>query len=381
MKAKVVIVGGGVIGASCLYHLAEKGITDAVLFEKDSYGNGSTGKSAGIIESQYIDYEEIRIRVESEPLFRKFHEEDGLQLEENGYLRLGRSEEDREIFQKSVDIQHELGYEGAKVLTPEEIKELVPDMDLEGVHSGLFGPTSSYTDPYLATSIMVEKAKEKGAKAYQNTSVVDIKVKESGGFIVETEKQTVECDYVINAAGAWADKIGKMVGLDLPVKGYRRQVVVLDAPDIDYTVPSVMDYVPGVEEAGLYFREERGNKIFAGLHWESFGDDEDPVDPDNYKESVDSDYVEQLAEKLIEKVPGFTNLGFQNGWAGLYPLTPDTKPIVGEVKEVKGFINCIGFGGIGVQVSPIFGKAVADIVEKGHTNEIDLNRYSLYRFK
>lgn len=380
MKAKVVIIGGGVIGASCLYHLAKKGWTDVVLFEKGYYGSASTGKSAGIVETQYLSEEDIMLRAKSMPLFRQFHQEDELPLEMNGYMRLGRDDGDHEIFSRSVEVQKQYGAE-AKVLDPEQIKQLVPDLDVSEVKSALFGPHDAYLDPYILTTIYVQKAKEWGAQAFQNTAVTGIQVENGRVKAVVTDRGTYACDYVINAAGGWADKVGQMVGVELPVKAYRRQVVVLSAPDVHYRVPSVMDYVPGREKEGVYFREERGGKIFAGLHWEAYGDTEAPVDPDNYNQKVDSDYVEKLAERLLETAPGFSNLGLQNGWAGTYPITPDTRPIIGELEEVKGFFNCIGFGGNGVQLSPVFGEAVADLIVEGSTSVIDAAKYDIKRFK
>ncbi|WP_164553282.1 NAD(P)/FAD-dependent oxidoreductase [Brevibacillus marinus] len=380
MKAKVVIIGGGVIGASCLYHLAQKGWTDVVLFEKSTYASASTGKSAGIIETQYLSEEDIMLRAKSMPLFRKFHEEEGLPLEVNGYMRLGREEEDREKFAKSVELQKSMGAL-AMVLSPEEIKQIVPDLDVSDIKAALFGPNDGYLDPYILTNIFVNKAKELGAQAHQNTAVTGIRVEDGRVKGVETEKGYYECEYIINAAGGWADKIGEMIGVEIPVKAYRRQIVVLSAPDVNYKVPSVMDYVPGREKEGVYFRDERGGKIFAGLHWEAFGETEEPVDPDQYNQKVDDDYVERLAERLLETAPGFTNLGVQNGWAGTYPITPDTRPIVGELEEVKGFYNCVGFGGNGVQLSPVFGQAMADLLVDGSTTAIDVALYDIKRFK
>jgi sarcosine oxidase, subunit beta len=105
------------------------------------------------------------------------------------------------------------------------------------------------------------------------------------------------------------------------------------------------------------------------------------VDPDNYKQSLDTNYIEELAEKLLESAPGFSKVELQNGWSSVYPITPDNNPIFGELNEVKGFFNCIGFGGFVVQILPVFGEAMAELILDGETNLINTEKYSLYRFK
>ena len=380
MKAKVVIIGGGCIGGSCLYYLAKKGLTDVYLIEKDSYGNGSTGKSAGIVETQYTNEDDIEQRARSMKLFKQFHEEGKIPLVFNGYMRIGRDDGDTETFNKAVAIQRKYGID-AKVLSPQEIKEIIPEFDVSDVKSAMFGPKDAYLDPYLLANTFVEEAKALGAKAIQNTEVLDIRVEDGKVHSVITNKGEIECEYIINAAGAWADKIGEMIGVDLPVKAYRRQLAVMKAPDINYVVPSVMDYVPGKETFGVYFRDERGGKLVSGLHMQAYGEDEKPVDPDNYKQSLDSEYIEELAEKLLESAPGFSKVELQNGWSGVYPITPDNNPIFGELNEVKGFFNCIGFGGFGVQISPVFGEAMAELIIEGKTDLINIAKYNLNRFK
>lgn len=380
MKYRVIIIGGGCIGAACLYELAKRGVTDILLLEKQTYGNASTGKSAGIVESNYLDKEDILNTLRSMPVFKEFKEKFDLPYITNGYLRIARENEDMERFAEAAKLQQELGANG-RVVIPDEVKSLLPEIDISKIKGGLYDPDAAFIDPYILTSIFIEQARELGAYAKQNTEVLDIKVSNGEVSSVVTDKGEFECEIIINAAGAWGEKIGNMVGAYLPMKAFRRQIVVLDAPGIDHTVPSVMDYIPGKENSGIYFREEVGGKIFAGLHYESFSDTEKDVDPDKYNQHVDSDYIHQISEKLLEIAPGFTDLGYQGGWAGFYPFTPDAKPIVGELEKIKGFYNCLGFAGHGVQVSPVFGQVMADLILDGATDKIDdIERYSAERF-
>jgi sarcosine oxidase subunit beta len=143
----------------------------------------------------------------------------------------------------------------------------------------------------------------------------------------------------------------------------------------------VIDYVPGVEREGLYFRDDTPTRIVAGLHWEVHGDAERPADPDGFRQSVDWDYAERVAESLAGRYRGAADFRVTGGWAGLYPLTPDTRPIVGPTPGIEGFYQALGGGGVGVQISPAIGAIVADLVATGETQVMPgWERYRLDRF-
>jgi sarcosine oxidase, subunit beta len=143
----------------------------------------------------------------------------------------------------------------------------------------------------------------------------------------------------------------------------------------------VIDYVPGVEREGLYFRDDTASRIVAGLHWEVHGDAERPADPDAFRQSMDWDYAERVAETLAARYRGAGDFRVTGGWAGLYPLTPDTRPIVGPTPGVEGLYQALGGGGVGVQISPAIGAMVADLIATGETRVMpDWGRYRLDRF-
>ena len=143
----------------------------------------------------------------------------------------------------------------------------------------------------------------------------------------------------------------------------------------------VIEYVPGMAEEGLYFRGDSPTRLIAGLHWEGYGEAETPADPDRYREACDGDYTARVSERLGRRYRDAAELRVTGGWAGLYPLTPDAEPILGELHEVTGFWNAVGGGGVGVQTSPAIGAIVADLVTTGATAVLgDLGPYRLERF-
>jgi sarcosine oxidase subunit beta len=143
----------------------------------------------------------------------------------------------------------------------------------------------------------------------------------------------------------------------------------------------VIDYVPGVEREGLYFRDDTPARIVAGLHWEVHGDAERPEDPDAFRQAVDWEYSLRVAEALAARYRGASEFRVTGGWSGLYPLTPDTRPIVGPTPGVAGLYQALGGGGVGVQISPAVGAMVADLIATGETSVMpNWTRYRLDRF-
>jgi glycine/D-amino acid oxidase-like deaminating enzyme len=382
MRARVVVIGGGAIGASCFYHLTERGQRDVLLVERAALGHGSTGRSAAVVETQYLDRDRIAVCAWSMRLFRRLEHEHGLPFAHHGYLRLGRTARDLMQFQGSVDMQRELGMTDAVVLDAPAIERRFPALQVGDAAGGLLGPTDGFIDAVRYCELLAELGRARGGRVLQGAPVRGIRVRSGKVTAVELDGEIVECEQVVNAAGAWARAVGRLCGVDLPIDGYRRQLVNLEsATPFAAPVPMVIEYVPGVEEEGLYFRGDSPTRLIAGLHWEGYGQAESPSDPDRYRETCDGDYATRVGERLARRYRGAADLQVTGGWAGLYPLTPDSQPILGEVPEVEGLWNAIGGGGVGVQTSPAIGAIVTDLLTAGSTAVLgDLGPYRLQRF-
>jgi len=187
---------------------------------------------------------------------------------------------------------------------------------------------------------------------------------EGGHRVVVEEGRSFDCDYVVNASGAWARQVGEMAGVRTNVIPQRHQAAVMVTnKDYGYLIPSVMDYIPHSGEAGLYFRHEREGRLVAGLHSEEMH--EVVTDPSDYHRSAHQEFLEELAAKLAIRLPGFPDAGLGDGWAGLYPISPDGVPQVGPNPGKESFISAVGSGGSGIQLSPVMGEIVAGWIVDG----------------
>jgi sarcosine oxidase subunit beta len=382
MRARVVVIGGGAFGASCFYHLATRGVRDVLLLEQATLGSGSTGRSAAVVETQYLSADQVALCAWSIRLFRRLEAEHGLPFTHHGYLRLGHTDDVVAQFHASVRMQREHGLTDATVLEPAEVTRVVPSLRVDDLAGALWGPSDGYVDAVRYCEVLTGLGRAAGGRVLQGRRATGVRLSGERVTAVLCDGETIDCETVVNASGAWARRLGATLGLDLPVDGYRRQLVQFEPPrPLAAPVPFIIDYVPGVEAEGLYFRDDTPARIVAGLHWEVHGEWERPEDPDRFRQAVDWEYSARVAEALAARYRGAGEFRATGGWAGLYPLTPDTRPIVGPTPGVPGLFQALGGGGVGVQISPAVGAMVADLITTGDTMVVPgWSRYRLDRF-
>lgn len=350
----VIIVGAGSLGLCTALNLAEQGAKVTVL-EANAIASGSTGRSVGVVGTQFTDSTEILLRRHTMKHFTRW-EEAGLRFNHIGYLRLARTEAQMALFRESLRMQVAAGFR-AKLYRAEELIELVPHMDPNGLAGGIFGPDNGFLDPHELCMFLVERLKALGGEVKQFCTVIGA-ARRNGGYRLETTKGPVDGDRVVNAAGAWAPRIAKMFGQELHVRAERHEavMVLLDRP-LDYTMPMVMDLVNG-EGTGLNFRHEKPGELIAEIHKVEQTRDEDP---DAYNEHCEEASKIHLAELLLERVPLLPGARLGRGWAGLYPVTADHRPLVGPIDpDEPALITAAGAGGYGIQLAPVIGQIAAD---------------------
>ena len=368
-KISVGIVGAGASGLSAALALTELGVQDVVVLERTHVAGGSSGRSVGVVETQYVDPFDIALRVPSKRAFEALERDHGLRFTRNGYLRIGHTEEDAARFERSVAVQRELGIEDAVVLGPEEIAKRFPDVRTDDISAGLHGPSDGFVDGHLYCELLSELSQAKGARLRQQTKLTGHELLADGRHLLRTSTGELTCDYVVNAAGAWAAETGEHLGVDTPILPQRHEAVSIHLPrTLDYMMPEVMDYAPAEGRSGLYFRHETFDMFLGGLHSEEAV--HPVVDPDEWFEGVEQTYLEQLVELLPHRLPALADIRLGRGWAGLYPVSPDGRPQVGPCPEDPSVIAACGVGGYGIQVSPIVGRLAAEWIVHGEARSL-----------
>ncbi len=368
--ADVVVVGGGVMGASTAYHLAKKGCKDVLLLERERFfGTEATGKCAGGIRYQFGTEINVQLSKLSLPMLYRFEEELGQPIDLNlcGYLFLLTQEEDVEVFRQNVEMQQRLDV-GTEWLEPDAIAELVPEIEMTGILAGTFNPKDGLADPSSVVQGYVSAAARLGATLKTEVEVTDILVE--GGRIkgVVTDRGTVSTPAVVNAAGPWAQVIGEMAGVEIPVDPLRRQIVVTGPlSGIPEDFPFVIEF-----ERSLYFHRE-GEGILTGMS--------NPDETPGFDQAIDKEWELVHLEAAIERLPVLERAGLANRWAGLYEVSPDAHPILGRVPQLDGLFCVNGFSGHGFMHGPICGLLLAEAILDGGAHTMDISPLYIDRFQ
>jgi len=363
--ADVVVIGGGVEGCSIAYNLGEKGCHNVVLIEKNALASGSTGKSCGIIRTHYSQEPLMKMAHESMSVFRHFDDEFEAKsgFVTNGLVFMGTAEESAGL-REVTSMQQKLGIR-AELIPPDSIPRFHPDITLEGIDMASYEPDAGFADPYGVTIGFALGAKRLGVEINEVVEATAIKVEKGRISAVETNKGRIDTRNVVNAAGPWGSRIGKMVGVDLPLFPIRFQEAVMrPAKDYPLSMPTVFD-----QRDICYYRPESGGfMIFGGDVIEL----QTIEDPDNYNEKPDAEWIENVAGTLVKAMEGAQDTRFVRGWAGPITVTPDFNPILGAIDEVEGFYVAAGFSGHGFKLSPMVGRCMAELIVDGKAGTLDI---------
>jgi sarcosine oxidase subunit beta len=365
--ADIVIIGGGIIGASIAYHLARKKAKGVVLLEKGFLGEGSTAKCAGGIRAQFSTEINIRFSLESLNTWNHFQEIMGTELDfkKVGYLFLASSKEEWTVFQKNLDLQHRFGIP-VELLSPREILYRWPYLRVDDLKGGTFCTWEGYAGPYEALSGFVRGARQGGVKIFEQTEVLQILRKGNQVAGVRTPRGDIASPIVVNAAGPFAGEVGKMAAADVPVQPFRRQLFFTRPfSHIPDPIPLVIDF-----HRGWYFRREGAGLLISGPK------DDFP----SFNLNVDYEAMVEMARNSMHRVPVMEKAEIDRGWAGSYEISPDNHAILGEVPGLRGFFLANGFSGHGFQHSPAVGKVMAELI-LGEEPSIDISCLSLERFE
>jgi sarcosine oxidase subunit beta len=361
--ADVVIIGGGIVGASIAWHLTEAGCHDVLIVERESHqGKGSTGKSMGGVRAQFATKPNIQMSLYSIPFYAAFEERLGQPSEyrPQGYMFVATRPSHLEYLRTNQALQKSLGLKKLGMVSREEIIERVPQLRSDDILGGSFCATDGFVDPYSVMVGFTTVACERGAKVWKATEVTGIYRNGSGSFEVQTARGPVSAKTVVNAAGAWAREVAAMAGVDLPVEPLRRMLVPTEPFDgVSHEIPMVIDMTNG-----FHFRPESLGFLLA---WN------DPEETSGFNTNFEPSFIEKILERAADRVPCFENLAInpKRAWAGLYEMTPDHHCILGAVPGLDGFLCANGFSGHGVMHAPATGKILADLIMTGKTSVVD----------
>ncbi len=367
-SADVVIIGAGIMGCSIAYHLAERGQTNVVVLEKDFIGRGSTADAAGGIRMQFSTPANIELMQISFDYWENFEERFGqfINFRQQGYLFLLTDEASVAPFEANLKLQQSMNVP-ARWVTPEDIAELNPVVNLDGVIGGTICPRDGWADTSTSTMGFAQAARRTGVKIIEETAVTGIEVVDGRVVGVRAGDTRIAAGQVICAAGAYTGEIGKLAGVDLPVEPLRRMSWVTGPFDeIDPAVPFTIEF-----ERSLYFHPESGGFLF-GMS--------DPDEPVSWNKSVDQAWLVKTVDALVERAPVFANATVRNGWAGPYEVTPDHNPLIGPAPGIENFSVAAGFSGHGFMQGPAIGLLMAELLVDGAFNSVDLTDFRLSRF-
>ena len=362
------------MGCSILYNLADQGLTGhppagGAMF----WASGSTSKSQAILRIALLTNEVTSsLAWQSLEIFKNFEELTGTP---SGYIRTRLFPDSWQ--RRQAGNVRERSYAPGDSASPAKSSRLrtcassLPCSLSRGDEYFAYEPESGYADPYSVTLGFATRAREMGAQIQDGTPVTGIEI--SGGKVsaVLTDDDRIETDIAVVAAGPWSDRLLTGVGVDVPIRPLRHQVVVLrrpPGPDADH--PIVADNLNGFSA-----RPDIGGLTMIGAGEEEY------VDADTFNQGVDMDVVQPAFEGIVSRIPAMSRAVFRGGWSGAFTVTPDWHPVLDRIEGIDGLYCAVGFSGHGFKESPMIGKAMAELITKGRAECVDISMLNLKRFE
>jgi len=367
--ADAVVIGGGVVGAAIAYNLAKHGLKNTVLCEKHTFASGSTGRCGAGVREQWGAEGNITMCKAAIDIFENLQEEleydYDIEFVQKGYLMLAYTEKEWEQFKANVKVQHKLGV-NAVTLAPEEAREIVPTLNIQGLYGATFNARDGHANPFHTTRAYLKAFDRLGGEVYFFTEVTGIE--QSKGKIrgIETTKGDISTPVVVNAAGPWAAPVASMVEVSLPLYTERHQILVTE-PVGHLFDPMLMSF-----SRGFYSQQTPHGSVIMGIG--------DPNEPKGYDTGHSWQFLKRMCDIMCSVVPALKDVRVVRQWSGLYTISPDAHPILGTVPGIDGFYHAVGFSGHGFMLAPIVGQVIAEMIT-GKDLSIDISGLDLGRFE
>ena len=369
-----VVIGGGVMGCATLHYLADLGITDTILLERDTLASGSTGRSTTILRMHYSNRVTGEMAWWSRDVMDKFDEITGSPsgYRENQWILVPGPGSNQAAIQ-NVELGQSIGID-TEVLDVDEAEKRWPYMRFADTECVVWEPKSGFADSHLVTRGFANSARDRGAIVRLGVTVTDIMIDHGRAIGVKTDQGDIFAGRVVLTAGPWNMEFLENVGSPLPLHTVRHQVVRLQhdgefSDNADPFHPTIAESV-----SGLSARPDTPGYSLAGYR-------EDPVDRDTYNQGVDTDVAIETITRITEIIPAYENVTWAGGWSGLFTVTPDWNPVIDRVPGVENLVVGAGFSGHGFKMSPAIGLSLAELVTNADETTFDLNPIRFSRFE
>lgn len=359
----VIIVGAGIAGASCAYHLTQTGVEDILVLEAEQPASKASGRAAGFLTTyQFLSSgEAYDINEYCTSFYENFaRDSDDIPLHYRDAYTLARTEKGS---QRLTEIHQNTPID-SKLLTGDELGERVPELITDDVELAFMYPDGMFTDPHIATNAILNRAREKGA-TLRLEEVTDLSAEDSPRVI--TDENEYEASNVVLATGAWSTKLTPHLGEQIPLKPRISQIAMI-RPESEVDLPLVND-----PDLRIYYRSELDGDVLVGG-----GNDNIELNPDTFSPVAKESFLHDIAEKVPKVFRSLANSPVSSKWSGLCSATPDRHPLVGEM-DAKGFYLCCGFNGEGIMFSPAAGRIITDLIVDRET-PFNRGKWDPYRF-
>jgi sarcosine oxidase subunit beta len=370
--ADAVIIGAGINGLATAYELGKLGLKNIVVVEKSYIGSGSTGRCGGGIRQQWTTKENIRLAQESVRMYEDMSAMLGYQVffRQGGYLMITERETDLPALRQAVELQNSCNVP-TEYLQPEDCLRIVPDLNISNLKGATFCPKDGTAYPFAVVWGYAKACHKMGVKIFIRTELTGINTDEGRIRGVETDRGPISTPILINCAGPWSRHIAAQVGVTLPNRQERHEIMVSESmkPFLDPMVISITN--------GIYFSQSMRGEIVGGI-----GDPAEPhwTQPEQFDTRSQLRFAVRFAKALTGYYPRASRVRMMRQWAGLYDVTPDHRPILGGVEGLDGYYHICGFSGHGFMLGPVTGQRMARHITTGQPDDI-ITSLSLDRFE
>jgi sarcosine oxidase, subunit beta len=370
--ADIVILGAGVMGASIAFQLGKRKGGSVVVIERDYVGRGGSGRSSALVRMHYSYSPEVQMALISLRMFENWQGVVGEpgDFRKTGFVRIVHPSESERL-RANVAMQKKLGV-NVVLINQQELRELAPDWVVDEVEIAAYEPDSGYSDGASVANDFLTRARDMGGTTYVPKTEATSLVVEGGEVRgVVTDRGKIAAPVVVAALGPWSNPLFERAGHALPIEPEYHQVAILkNAPGMKGGGCACIDSV-----TATYFRSDAHDKFLIGDFYGSR-----KVNPDNFPQRASDDSLEEIIERTSRRIPKVENAEVLRGVTGIYDMTPDARPLLGEIPGIRGLYVCAGFSGMGFKISPAIGIVMSELLLDGRGRSVDITSFRPSRF-